>query len=1234
MDLLPWMAPIHNAFATRLLAELLGHEVDSGLLLKEERPNNNPQTLHVKCAIVLGKEVVNFPKKILEEDIPPPLWKVISEYMCPWTLLKLGGEFLTRKGVNVAECWRNHYNRRWPWKYGRSALDLLDRHNLTHRQLYIDRHFMKLLEEYYRMYPFGQLKANHPERILSHDLMWCSVNEYDPKVPCYLPKKVQATMKKDTMGSRVLALAKHVTSLTLNASLSLFLEDHWELVMELLESVELLRIQCYPTVTESNCCWNIIETFLRHGKLQEFSLTFAKCSDGFVDLFERLMTICAGLDHSDTVSSNDLSFDCDISGCSDDIFDVSLDQMGQSVEKKLRGHQSENLYFCTDSCSSFRQSCYRSFKRPSTSSLFENSDDKDEETESYVNKDEVVHYDTNGSTYDACPCPKHAVNFSNTRQILSENELDANRPGVPLRCKKFCRNLSSYLSKSQSGSASETNLLNSMLRHQRLSSHSPSSFRHSHCHTNLEASPKSRKCWKSSINWFDSKNCPQSENVNCLSQAKLDGGCCCRLYECPTQTGKFSKLCPYWTKEDNFPYLSTTRLHSMKYETKRKTSFSVLTALLSNSYDELAEVKQLKPSDRHRYYRPLGKLHNHSSSSANAGTTSGHSGSNGVTQWSESNMQGILCEQENLSNCCMKPEKNKPENRTFSLFDSTATTSSSITTPPNSPNTSDFNPAMPPTQNFKHEESTVSLANKWERPQNSKDTEASNLQSLLDSINGEDQQPDKLESNFKNPNGLSNRKRRHSGGKEAGATRRGSAAADTSPTPKPKNHDKRRVSFDIYADLDDNFSSKSRSATDDPDVLQRGADSPDSGCRLQSPTLSQQNSPNSTPKSCKSDSSLWDLCLGLTKSNSGAYISKATHGLKSLRIIGDPAPHIGYVLRDILPMWPALQKLYLNVTGLNNPKLLDVIGDLLDKKQLKDLSIIGCETEDGVFRRALQCLHNSYRDDGEKNGLNLLNIQSFADPSITCSATLPPAEPLYGVKNLILRDNIFDLFGVSGLLRIIEFDNALIKLNLKCSYLHAWMGQLLAAIARKGQIEELYLGSNQIEGSHSELELIKVLNQCKNLKRLDLRSCSLRSQVVSSENFISAIRNHKSLEFLCLKGNRLGITILTLIDKLHDKKEPFNLKSLNVSGNPFNVERYGVDTLLKTYRCQPRVPWLLELKMKACFQISTREREADVYDYVGKWVSAFAKHVSFNIEVSSSGMRFVEYADANSVVYM
>lgn len=67
-------------------------------------------------------------------------------------------------GVNVAECWRNHYNRRWPWKYGRSALDLLDRHNLTHRQLYIDRHFMKLLEEYYRMYPFGQLKANHPER--------------------------------------------------------------------------------------------------------------------------------------------------------------------------------------------------------------------------------------------------------------------------------------------------------------------------------------------------------------------------------------------------------------------------------------------------------------------------------------------------------------------------------------------------------------------------------------------------------------------------------------------------------------------------------------------------------------------------------------------------------------------------------------------------------------------------------------------------------------------------------------------------------------------------------------------------------------------------------------------------------------------------------------------------------------------------------------------------------------
>lgn len=59
------------------------------------------------------------------------------------------------------------------------------------------------------------------------------------------------------------------------------------------------------------------------------------------------------------------------------------------------------------------------------------------------------------------------------------------------------------------------------------------------------------------------------------------------------------------------------------------------------------------------------------------------------------------------------------------------------------------------------------------------------------------------------------------------------------------------------------------------------------------------------------------------------------------------------------------------------------------------------------------------------------------------------AEPLYGVKTLILRDNTFDVFGVTGLLRIIAYDNALVKLNLKCCFLHAWMGQLLAAIACK-----------------------------------------------------------------------------------------------------------------------------------------------------------------------------------------
>ncbi|XP_036361530.1 uncharacterized protein LOC115215002 isoform X2 [Octopus sinensis] len=1182
------MAAIQNVFATRLLAELLGHEVDSGLL-KEERPSNNPQTLHVKCAIVLGKEIANFSQKTLDEDIPPRLWKEISAYMCPWTLIKLGEEFLLKKGVNVDECWQAHYNRRWPWKYSRSALDLLDRHNLTHKQLYIDRHFMKFLEEYCRM------KHLCLERVLSHDFMWCSVYEYDPKVTCYLPKHVQASMKTDTMATRVLALAPYVTSLTLNSTLSVFLECHLELVHLLLNSVVLLRVQCHPAITESNCCWNIIETFLKHGKLQEFSLTFSKRNDGFVGFFERLMKICAGIHDSESDTVLDSSFDCDISDCSKDAFDEhsekivnslkckSVYNFDSSIAKKLKLH-SENIYFYNNNNDKNNNNdsgdnlnnCQRVFNN--SNSLF----------------DSIGAVDKNGHSVN---CEDSISDVGKMQKVLDQKlrrEKELNTPAVRnLGCCQKFRDKEGKNKDSLLTSSEENSLLTSMLWHQNLSSQNSSSSE-SHCHSNIDASPKSRKCLKSTFSRFDSKNhviTTHSKNMNCLNMSSNPFMMnCCNFKEHSISTDKLCKLCSY--RMNNCFQSMTSCPHSIKFETKRKTSYSVLTALLSNSYDELAEVKKLRPADRYRYCKPLGKEFGFCSST----------GKDSISPFSNSwddNLSGSrsLCEEENISvvKCYQNADDLSQSDKASKTSDIGSSTESEV------PNT----------------ESSASMSSS----NISTETDTSSDQNGFDSFIGKikDENGISNKSCFKSPPTPKEKKRMCPS--EDVKSRTNSAVDSFSPL-TPQQLESRRMSFDIYADLDEGISEE--------ETPNSKTDSSLSDSQWLSPANCQHSSPVSTPGSTKSDNSLWDLCLGLSKKTH----SLSSKGLKSLRLIGEPNPHIGDILRDVLPMWPSLQKLYLNVSGLNNPELLDIISDLVNKKQLKDLSIIGCETEDGVFRRLLNCLLKSYRDDGKKEGLNLLNIQSLADPSITCSAILPQAEPLYGVKTLILRDNTFDVFGVTGLLRIITYDNALVKLNLKCCFLHAWMGQLLAAIASKGQMEELYLGSNQIEGTHPELELINVIDSCKNLRKLDLRSCSLRSQVVLSDSFISALRNHKSLEFLCLKANRLGVTVLSLIDKLHDRKESFSLKVLNISGNPFNVERYGVDTILKTYRCQPRVPWLRELKMKSCFQISNREKEKDIHNYIGKWISGYAKHVGFNIEVSSCGLRFVEYADANTVVYM
>ncbi|GAB1600154.1 uncharacterized protein LOC115215002 [Argonauta hians] len=1156
------MAAMQNVFATRLLAELLGHDVNSGLL-KEERPSNNPQTLHVKCAIVLGKEIANFSQKTLDEDIPPRLWKEISAYMCPWTLIKLGEEFLVKKGVNVDECWQIHYNRRWPWKYSRSALDLLDRHNLTHKQLYIDRHFMIALEEYCRM------KHSRQEKVISHDLMWCSVYEYEPKVTCYLPKHVQASMKTDTMATRVLTLAPFVTSLTLTSTQSVFLECHLELVHLLLNSVVLLRVQCHPAISQSTCCWNIIETFLKHGKLQEFSLTFSKRNDSFVGLFGRLMRICAGIQDCAFNNVEDSNFDCDISDYSEDMFENSerivnnlnckrVCDFDSSIAKKLKLH-SEKIYFYNNN----------------------NNDKNNNESGDNVNNCERV-FSNSTSLLDSFSAVKnrHSTNcedgISNVgkmQKVLNENlqcEKAFNTPSLHnAGCCQMKFRGKQRKNKGNLFRSSEDSLITSMLLHQNV--HPKTSSGESHCHSNIDASPKSRKCLKGTR--FDSKNhviTSDSKNTNCFNVSSNPFVMsCCHLKEHSISADNPCKACSYRIN-NCFQYM-TPCPHSIRFETKRKTpSYSVLNALLSNSYDELAEVKKLRPADRYRYCKPFGKEF-------------GFCPSTEKDSPFDLPVSRSPCE-DNISvvKCYQNADDMSQNNKTSDIG------SSSESEVPTTESSSSMN------------SSNISTGNNTSSDQ-------SNSEFFLDNTKDENV----ISNKSKTESAVVPKEKKIFCNDHTNSQNNG----DSDSSLASKKLETRRVSFDIYADLDEGIISDSKTDSSFSQWL--------------SPAKRQHSSPKSTPGSTKSDSSLWNFCSGLSEDQ-----LPSSKGLKSLRLIGDFTPQLCNVLTDVLPYWPALQKLYLNVTGLNNPQLLDIICDLVNKRQLKDLSIIGCETEDGVFRRIVSCLHKNYRDDGKKEGLNLLNIRGLADPSITCASSLPQAEPLYGVKTLILRDNIFDIFGVTGLLRIITYDNALVKLNLKRCFLHAWMAQLLAAIASKGQMEELYLGSNQIEGTHPELALINVINSCKNLRKLDLRSCSLRSQVVVSDSFISALRNHKTLEFLCLKANRLGVTVLSLINKLHDRKEPFSLKVLNISGNPFNVERYGVDTILKTYRCQLRVPWLRELKMKSCFQINNREKENDIHSYVSKWICGYAKHVSFNIEVSSSGLRFVEYADANSVVYM
>lgn len=275
-------------------------------------------------------------------------------------------------------------------------------------------------------------------------------------------------------------------------------------------------------------------------------------------------------------------------------------------------------------------------------------------------------------------------------------------------------------------------------------------------------------------------------------------------------------------------------------------------------------------------------------------------------------------------------------------------------------------------------------------------------------------------------------------------------------------------------------------------------------------------------------------------------------GLESFALLSTANRYdISAVLVHVLPGWTSLRKFGVFDVDMKSEELSTHLLQKVHNHQLSHLVLDDISLHPSFFQKFLHTLHADFKygENHDHKPLEWLDFQACTKP-IEVSKPLSPNVLLRGVKKLDLSMNMLSDSAFAALLDLVKNDLALIHLKLNGCFLQGeQVLRLLEVLAENTRMEVVSLSGNRVVEEAVEEALLLFIEKCVSLKTLILNYSRLRSNFVSSDEFIQTVRGHPSLRELSIKNNHLESGALNFLKAIACSPQRSALRSLNIGYN-------------------------------------------------------------------------------------
>ena len=228
-------------------------------------------------------------------------------------------------------------------------------------------------------------------------------------------------------------------------------------------------------------------------------------------------------------------------------------------------------------------------------------------------------------------------------------------------------------------------------------------------------------------------------------------------------------------------------------------------------------------------------------------------------------------------------------------------------------------------------------------------------------------------------------------------------------------------------------------------------------------------------------------------------------------------------------------------------KVLDLDDNNLTAHVAKDLATI-VKTNSGL--EELYLSNNSLKTSAsvilealkEESNLRILHLNNTLMTEEVAEDLAAAIRNNSSLEKLCIGSNRLGLSAVM-ILQALQEHGRLKVLNMGDNNLTAHVAEDLATIVKNNSdLEELYLSNNSLKISASVI--LKALKEKSNLIILHLNNTLMIEEV--AEDLATVLRNNNSLEQLCIGSNRLGLSVVVILQALQEHSK---LKVINLGGN-------------------------------------------------------------------------------------